>query len=262
MKKRDVLLTTEAHRDAWNDFHAAIEDAARREGWRSAEVMRNFLEAGFLAIRGRYMTGEPFDTNEAAYMAVVKRCRRPKETMTNLSVMLGCLGRAMIAEPVDFLGPIFSHTSASTEMGQFFTPYHVSYMMAKMTLGDPRSLFGEKGYVSLHEPACGCGGMVLAANVALREAGVDVAREAHWMAIDIDVHAVHACYLQLAMSDCSAAVYRGNALGNPAEWTGTLTPAALLFPKRAPDKPPVDQPTPPLPVPAEPVPAPSQLSLF
>lgn len=233
MKKRAVLLTTETHRPAFNDFADAMRAAESNEGWRSSEVLRYFLEAAYFAVRGRFLLGEAWKSNEAEYMKIVAGCRQPSETMGALAKMLAAATRALLTEPVDFIGPVFSELSADAGMGQFFTPHHLSYAMAKMTLGDdPRSMIGEKGYVSMMEPACGVGGMILATNVALREAGLDVAREVHWTAVDVDRRAFCACYLQLALTDCSADVFRGNSLGPSADWTGTRTPAALLYPKR------------------------------
>lgn len=264
MKKHRVSLTTDAHHPAFDDFADAMRAAESREGWRSSEVLRHFLEASFFAIKGRLLFGEAWDANEAEYMAIVGRCRHPKETMTALATMLGATTCALLAEPVDFIGPVFSELSADSGMGQFFTPHHLSYAMAKMTLADdPRSMIGDAGHLRLMEPCCGVGGMILASNVALREAGIDVAKEAHWTAIDIDHRAMCACYLQLALTDCSADVYRGNALALSSEWTGTRTPAAFLFPKKVPAGPiPTDTTpiAPPAPIPAPDSPA--QLTLF
>lgn len=233
MKKRRVNLTTEAHRPAFDDFADALRVAEQNEGWRSSETLRNFLEAGFRAVRSKVLIGDAWDANEAEYMKIVKSCDKPKETMNAMSRMLAALTTALMTEPVDFVGPVFSELSADAGMGQFFTPHHVSYMMAKMTLGDaPRDLMGRKGYLLMSEPCCGVGGMILASNVALREAGIDVPREAHWIAVDVDFRAVCATYLQLSLTDCSAEVYRGNALDLPSTWSGTRTPAAIFYPKR------------------------------
>lgn len=239
MKKRDVVLNTEAHRPAFNEFADALAEAGR-EGWSSADVLRRFIDASFLAIRGRFLSGEQFEKNEAEYMAIVGACRRPKETMTALSKMLGCVGVALQAEPVDFVGPVFSVLSADSHMGQFFTPFHISYFMAKVAFDEPRTLMAGRPFLRCSEPACGVGGMILAANQVLREAGLDVAREAHWSAIDIDSRAHRACFLQLALTDCSADVFRGNALGPLDELEGVRTPAAIMWPKRDVEN--IDQP--------------------
>lgn len=260
MKKQSIALTTDAHRPAFNDFADAMRVAESCEGWRSSEVLRHFLEAAMLALKGKFLLGDAFEKNEAEYMAIVGRCHQPQKTMGALARMMAALTTALWTEPVDFIGPVFSELSADAGMGQFFTPHTLSYLMAKMMVGDDlRERVAERGYVSFNEPACGVGGMILATNVALREAGLDVAREVHWVAIDVDYRAFAACWLQLALTDCSADVYRGNALGPPENLSGIRTPAALLFPKRAPKLSSVEatipdvSPTPP---------QPDQLSLF
>jgi hypothetical protein len=231
MKKRDVRLTTSAHREAFDDFYEAFRASGGREGWRSGETLRHFLEAGYRAVRGRLLTGEAFEKNEAEYMSLVGRCRHPQETMRDLSVMLGALALAMIREPVDFVGPVFNEIAADAGMGQFFTPHDLSYLMAKMTLPERIEALKEgRKWMTLQEPACGVGGMLLATNVALREAGFDLAREVHWLAIDVDFRAMAGCYLQASLSDCSAIVVHGDTL-RLQEWAATPTPAAVLFPK-------------------------------
>lgn len=266
MKKRDILLTTEAHRPAFDAFADALRSAESREGWRSAETMRYFLDAGFRAVRGRTLVGEEFDRNEAEYMAVVNRCRHPAETMKDLSRMLGALALAMRAEPVDFVGPVFCELSSDKEMGQYFTPHCVSYMMAKMIVGDDaiaQVRDGNKSYLTLSEPSCGVGGMVLATNLVLREGGLDLARHAHWHMVDVDHRAMCAAYLQTAMTDCSAVVCCGNSLSLELRLI-SLTPAAILFPKnfRAKDQTAVEAAACPAPPPAEPDVQVLQLSLF
>lgn len=234
MKKRDVILTTEAHRPAFNEFADAFRNIEAREHWRSSEIMSKWLDAGFRAIRGKLLLGKPFDDNEAEYMRIVKTCQKPQETMRDLSVMLACATMALDREPVDFVGPVFSALCASSEMGQFFTPHSLSSMMAQMTIGDAddlKKLIEENGYISLCEPACGVGGMILAANQVLRERGIDVARQAHWHATDVDYRAMCGCYVQCALTDTSAVITHGNTL-SLEHWMTTATPAALLYPKK------------------------------
>jgi len=162
----------------------------------------------------------------------------------------------MLREPVDFIGPVFTELSADSGMGQFFTPFHLSYFMAKMIVGETaKAALQDRPYITLSEPACGVGGMMLAANVVLREAGLDVARQAHWQLVDVDHRAMCAAYLQAALTDTSAVVIRGNTLSLEA-WLTTPTPAAVLFPKSFGEPAPV---VPEIPPPASPG---VQLSLF
>jgi hypothetical protein len=64
----------------------------------------------------------------------------------------------------DMLGDMFMELVSHGHNGQFFTPQHVSDMMAKMIIGDP----GDKddpfsGPKTMCDPACGSGRMILAA---------------------------------------------------------------------------------------------------
>jgi len=73
--------------------------------------------------------------------------------------------------------------------GQFFKPYEVSFMITKMTVGDGKDLRKEieqRGFSTMHEPACGAGGMVIACAQALRDKGINYQQHLHVTAIDID----------------------------------------------------------------------------
>lgn len=254
MKKRSVILTTQAHRPMFDDFVDAMREVENREGWRSSEVLRNFLDAAFRSVRGALLRGTPaWDENEAEYMRIVKLCRKDASaTMGDLARMLGSLTSALLTEPVDFIGPVFTELSSDQFMGQFFTPYEVSRMMAEMSLNDLSGLLAGRPYVTLCEPACGVGGMALAANMVMRDRGLDVARQAHWHMTDIDHRAMCGAYLQMALTDASAIVCRGDSLANKY-WITTPTPAAVLYPKTF--------ATAPAMPPAVPL-GPAQLSLF
>jgi hypothetical protein len=86
--------------------------------------------------------------------------------------------------------------------GQFFTPYHLCEAMAKMTLGDKasmESLIADKGFLTLPEPCCGSGAMVIAAANVMKAKGVNYQQNLHVKAIDIDAKCVHMAYLQFSL---------------------------------------------------------------
>lgn len=249
IKKRNIKLNTDAHSEAFASFLDAVRSIESREGWRSAEVVREFLNAAFRAMRGKFLFGPAWDANEKEYMAIVKRCQKPQETMTDISRMLGSVATAMIAEPIDFLGPVFEEVSASGDLGQFFTPYALSRTIAELVLGDAVDMLKEKSFITIGEPACGVGGMTLAANMALREKGIDIARQVHWDMVDVDHRAMCGAYLQAALSDASAEVIHGNTLRLDV-WCRSFTPAAILFPKLKGEEP-IMPPPPAAPTPAQ-----------
>lgn len=228
--KRNIRLNTAAHNPARETFLDALNAASRREGWRSYETMGYFLEAGYRALRRATLISQAdIDKNEAAYMSIVKRCRTDaKETMADLSKMLYAVVEALEAAPVDFIGPVFEEVSASNFMGQFFTPYALSKLIAEMTM---TQLPDGDEVLFCSEPACGVGGMVLAATEVLRGRGFDVPRKVHWQMVDVDSRVIAGAYIQVTLCGISADVIHGNTLSLET-WEGTRTFAAMMHPKR------------------------------
>lgn len=231
MKRNDVRLTTAAHKPAFDLFYDGFRTVQALEHWSGGEITARWLEASFRAVRGKLLAGEARKTNEAEYMKIVARCHKPNETMKALRQMFNALVEGLEAEPIDFIGPIFSELAANAFAGQFFTPHSLSYMMAQMIVGDAKTELGDKPYMLLHEPACGVGGMVLATNQVLRERGICPSRQAHWVAVDIDFRAFCGAYLQIGLTGGSATVLHGNTL-SLEEWMAVPTPMAVLFPKQ------------------------------
>jgi hypothetical protein len=127
-----------------------------------------------------------------------------------------CLGRLFMSLE---LGDAFK--------GQFFTPYALSSMMARMTMTDVRAVVERQGHVTVNEPACGAGGMVVACADALLAQGINYQQAMHVTAQDIDATAVHMTYLQLSLLHVPAIVVHGNSLA-VTEWAHWVTPAHVL----------------------------------
>ena len=60
----------------------------------------------------------------------------------------------------DILGPFYEKQHlGNSHLGQFFTPSHISDLMAKITIGDENTLkkkIEERGFIGLSEPTCRC----------------------------------------------------------------------------------------------------------
>lgn len=130
--------------------------------------------------------------------------------------ILAHLIEALTLEPHDCLGVLFHEQElASSDMGQFFTPFDVSRVIAKAILGDAaaaRDLITKRGFITLQEPAVGAGGMVIAFAEAMRDAGLNPQTQLHATAIDLDATAAHMAYIQLSLLGIPASVYIGNTL--------------------------------------------------
>lgn len=209
-----------------------IQEVGRTEGNAQNEVFRDFLDAGYRAIRSAFLLGDAWQQNEDEYMKIVKRCRHPKETMTRYSEMLSVTVEALEAECADFLGPAFMEIGGSKHHGQFFTPHHLSKANAMMLMGDMAEMIGasRRGYFTAHEPAAGMGGMVLAVAQLMREKGFDPGRHCHWQMVDVEFKAMAGCYIQTSLAGVSGVVIHGNTLSLES-WASSITPTAFLHPK-------------------------------
>lgn len=146
---------------------------------------------------------------EEQYMRIVGKYT--KEDVSAISRMLALVFMAQHDNDGDFLGEcLMEMEMGSKDIGQFFTPYSVSRMMAKLSLTHHTELSCRKGYLTLSEPAAGGGAMVIAAVNELRQQneGIDI------FAVCTELSSLTAdlCYINLTASNVPAQVINGNTL--------------------------------------------------
>ena len=164
-------------------FIKAFENLARHRD--KHDVLTDFLELAVCAIRKRALPpGPEADAIEARYMAVVRR-NKPEDVRA-VPELLAITTLGVQDGGCDFLGQIVGDLGMVTgHMGQFFTPYDVSRMIAELTLDTVDEIIAEQGFVTVQEPACGAGGMVIAAADVLARKGYDIGRTLYVDATDI-----------------------------------------------------------------------------
>jgi len=109
----------------------------------------------------------------------------------------------------DMLGYIYMHLELGSKAhGQFFTPYHVCQMMAKMQKYDGK-------IIKVNEPSCGAGGNIIALAEVLKEQGVNYQQKMEVICQDIDTKAVYMTYVQMCLYGIPAIVYQANTLSDP-----------------------------------------------
>lgn len=134
----------------------------------------------------------------------------------------------------DPLGELFMEMQLGSAFGgQFFTPYHVALMMARLLMDaeQVRRQIAETGRATLYEPACGAGATLIAAAQALREQGIDYQRQCVFYAQEIDEATAMMCYIQLSLLGAPAVVRVGNTLTDPemrVDKNAWCTPMYLL----------------------------------
>lgn len=132
----------------------------------------------------------------------------------------------------DILGELFMRLDVnSARSGQFFTPWNIAEMMARMQFSRKHfdSLVAEKGEVSVCDPAVGSGVMLLAfAKVVHDELGRKGVNKLRLYGIDIDRRCVLMCRIQLRMNGLDTFGRMAGMLGNfsQAGRTSHVLPAA------------------------------------
>ena len=192
------------------------------------EMFRDLMELGYCAFAKLMAAPERAEQLEERYMSIVERYEN-KDTIRAYPDLLGIAWDAVKEGGIDFLGQVSSELSVLDERnGQFFTPYEVSMFLAQIGLDGLERVIEERGYFTLSEPACGAGGMVLAAADILERMGYNPSLHMLVQAVDVSPLAYYMAYLQLTWRGVSAAVIRGNTL-SMEHFEGAWTISAKRF---------------------------------
>jgi hypothetical protein len=100
-------------------------------------------------------------------------------------------------------------------------------MIGKISLSEHETAIEEHGYISVCEPCCGAGAMLLGFAGAMIERGYSTNRHMLVTAADIDLVCVHMCYIQLSLYGIPAIVIHGNSLTNQV-WSQWQTPLYIV----------------------------------
>ena len=199
--------------------------AYRHSQW---QVFSDFVEMAAISISNAVDFAQR-DKREERYLEIVKRYT-PDE-LQRFPQMFGELTLALEDGPSDVLGRTFHDLELHNKWaGQFFSPYHLCRMMAKMTIGDTNHLeqrIRERGFVTAQEPAAGSGAMIIALAHEMRDAGINYQRHFHVKAVDVDLKCVHMAYLQFSLLHIPAVIVHGNSL-NLEEFGRWFTPAHIM----------------------------------
>lgn len=202
-----------------------IESISYRHGsWR---VFSDFVEAGAIALSNAVDWSQR-DEREKRYLQIMGGYE--KQEAARFPEVFGALVNAMeSAGHSDILGRVFHELELHNKWaGQFFTPYEICRMMAKMTaLDDLQEKIKERGFVRMQEPCVGSGAMVIALANELKDAGINYQQTLHVTAIDVDLKCVCMAYIQLSLLHIPAIVVHGNTL-TLETWSNWYTPAHIL----------------------------------
>lgn len=130
--------------------------------------------------------------------------------------LIASLANALEREPEqDFLGEVFMGLSLFNHWkGQFFTPMDICRAMIKIEMCDLESQIREENWISLIDPACGAGALLIAFRNELIIKGFGP-ETALFVGQDIDWTAALMSYIQLSLLGCPGYIVIGDTLSSP-----------------------------------------------
>ena len=192
------------------------------------EVFTDWIRCMAMAITNSLsmVHGKLWEENEAAYKSTMEKYTL--EEQKSLCAMMGYLVDTLEDGPDDVLGDIYMKSGmGSKAAGQFFTPFHLSELCAKMGVSE---IPDDDSIIEINEPSCGGGGMILAAAKALGEMGVNWQQRMKVVAQDLDWKGVYMCYVQLSLLGIKAVCVQGNTLTEPYDIRKTERSHMLFTP--------------------------------
>lgn len=184
----------------------------KRSNW---VVWNDFLTMAAIAF-ANVMPTPGRTEREERYLSIIRTYE--KEEQEIFPRLLSVVTMAFEDNPKqDFLGNLYTALNLNQhQKGQFFTPYHICEFMAEIQNGgDLQEEVERKGFISVSDPACGAGALLIAFANSAREHGVNYQEKVLSVAQDIDATAAKMCYIQLTLLGCSACIIIGDSLVKP-----------------------------------------------
>lgn len=206
-----------------SNFKKVFRETARQSN--RYNVFRDWVFCVSIAIENAFLK---CPEKEAEYLSIVGKYK--KEDVDRFAQMHAELVMALEEKTGDILGELFMELEiSSSHLGQFFTTYSICKLMSELNTDQSiEDIINTKGYVSISEPTCGSGSMLIAFSEVMRERGYNPQRQAVFHAVDLDPVAAKMAYIQLSVLGLVAKVTVGNTLS--LEFTETMkTPAGYLW---------------------------------
>ncbi|WP_025104727.1 N-6 DNA methylase [Microbacterium paraoxydans] len=173
-------------------------------------VFGDFCSMSAIALRNRF---DPHGHQEREDEYERTRERYSEAQWVRFTEALAAVAIELSTEPRDVLGEVYMQLEiASRDQGQFFTPYSVCQLMAAMQVPGAAEQLQTLPFLTVYEPACGAGAMVIAVAQELASQGVDCTTQLHVTADDLSLTAVHMAYIQLTLLGIPAVVNHRNSL--------------------------------------------------
>lgn len=164
------------------------------------QLISDVFECGAITISNMVDSMDK-EEREKRYLQVIKKYQKEEQTLiAEIFAMIFALLSSVVYDNgrfYDNLGELFMRCNqGSSSAGQYFTPFQVSAMMARMIIGDEiLEKTQNDGVLTLNDSCCGGGGMMMAAlDVLKNKYHVNYTRNCFVLCSDIDLRCVHMTY--------------------------------------------------------------------
>lgn len=186
---------------------------------RAWDIWRDFITM-FACSLSNPVDKTHYDDREKMYLRIIRKYNKQEQNL--FPELAAHTVMALEENPEqDFLGGIFMELGLGNgSNGQFFTPYHVCDLMAKIAMGDSVvNEVKEKGYITINDSCCGAGATLIAgiheARRQLEKEKLNFQNHVLVVAQDIDMTVALMCYIQLSLLGVAGFIKVGNTFTKP-----------------------------------------------
>lgn len=208
MSKLPRIVRGERQKELVRTFDEACGRHNRWQVWSDAMVM-------YAVSISNAVDKAHADSREEIYLSIAKKYNQRE--MDCIAKMFALIVQAMEVNPdQDFLGDLYMSLELGNQKnGQFFTPYSVCTMMAKMQ-PDIKEKIEAQGWISVSDPACGAGALLVAFANECMLRKINYQTSVLFVAQDIDFVTGCMCYIQLSLLGCPGYVVVADSIANPS----------------------------------------------
>lgn len=181
------------------------------------QVFNDCIEMFALSIQNIFCFNQTFEKNKNRYKGITKNYSE-SEIETIVKIFAEITNALEANSFQDFLGDLYMQLDmGSSALGQFFTPYAVSYATAEVVFDDKktRDRIEKNGYITLYEPCVGGGANVIAFCEVLKNHGYNYQKQCIVVCQELSRLTAMMCYTALSLMGCAAVIKIGDTLTEP-----------------------------------------------
>ena len=196
------------------------------------ELLSDIFQCGAIAISNKFDIPQA-EGREKTYINIIKKYDKDMQYLiAEIFAKIYLLLTSQIDYGfADYIGELYMKSETSSKnAGQFFTPYCISKACAETAINSSQieQYIKEDKILTLNEPACGSGGMIIATiDTLYNKYDFNYSRNLFVECSDIDARCVYMTYLQLACTGVPAVIYQRDTL-TLQTWQRWETPAYIM----------------------------------